>query len=154
MGDTPFVSPKGTGFRPRLKLALVSPSENEFAESVKRHLETVVLEPAEWTCFPAGIVPLPKAHATKLSRFGLKRGWPDYLILHERLYGLELKAHGGRLSKGYWARSARGAPIWREGQEEVFPRLTRAGMTIAVCWSLADVDAALAAWDIPRRRTR
>lgn len=144
----------GTGFRPRLRLEPVSPSENELAEAVAKYLKQIVLPPAEWTCFPAGIIPLPRAHATKLSRFGLKRGWPDYLILHERLYGLELKAKGGRLSKGYMARTAKGAPIWREGQEEVFPRLTLAGMTIAVCWGLADVIAALETWDIPRRRTR
>lgn len=100
------------------------------------------------------MVPLPKAHATKLTRFGLQRGWPDYLILHQRLYGIELKAHGGRLSKGYMARTARGGVVWRDGQEEVFRELQLAGMTIAVCRSLPDVLAALSEWGIPMRPVR
>lgn len=141
-----------TGFRPRLRLELVTPSENELAESVAHLLAKVLLPPAEWTCFPAGVVPLPKALGTKLSRYGLARGWPDYLILHQRLYGLELKTRGGRLSKGYMARTARGGVKWREGQEEVFPRLTAAGMTIAVCRSIPDVLGALTEWQIPMRR--
>lgn len=119
-----------------------------------RYLTLAIRLPAKWTCFPAGIVPLPRMHAAKLARMGLQRGWPDYLILHQRLYGLELKTHGGRLSKGYMARTARGGVVWRAGQEEVFPELERAGMTIAVCRRLEDVIAAVEAWDIPRVGTQ
>jgi hypothetical protein len=47
---------------------------------------------AMWTAFPAGHVRLPPHAAAKPARLGLKRGWPDVLILHAgRLHGLELK---------------------------------------------------------------
>ena len=57
------------------------------------------ISPAAWTTFPAGSVPLPPRFAAKLTRLGLQRGWPDILILHDRLYGIELKRIGGRLSR-------------------------------------------------------
>jgi hypothetical protein len=42
---------------------------------------------------------------------------------------------------------------WREltGQEDVFPRLEDAGMTIAVCRSVPEVLAILRAWGVPMR---
>lgn len=151
MGD---LLPERTKFRPVLKLKPLTTSENDLHEKVASLLWKIVLAPAEWTCFPAGAVPLPAAAAAKLSRYGLKRGWPDILVLHQRLYGIELKTAKGRLSKGYTGRSARGGPIWREGQEEVFPRLLAAGMGIRVCRSEEEVVVALDDWGIPHRPVR
>lgn len=68
-----------------------------------------------------------------------------------RIHGIELKRPKGHLSKGYMARTARGSLVWREGQQEVFPRLERAGMPIAVCTSLDAVIVALRRWGIPLR---
>ena len=138
----------------RLKLTAPVVPEDDIHASVANSLDWHVLRPAEWTTFPAGSVPLPKQFAAKLSRLGLKRGWPDILILHERrLYGIELKRLGGRLSKTRIVRTRRGG--WREltGQEDMFPRLEDAGMTIAVCYSVPEVLAMLRAWGIPLRNS-
>ena len=40
-----------------------------------------------------------------------------------------------------------------DGQVDVFPRLIRAGMQIAVCRSIPEVLAALAGWGVPTRGT-
>ena len=151
--QTELLSPTPSTKTQRLRLSPPIPSEAEFAEAVAQFLRAMVLKPAEWTCFPAGVVPLPAAAATKLVRFGLQRGWPDYLILYAGvLHGLELKRPGGRLSKSYLARTAKGGVAYRVGQEEVFPRLRAAGMQLAVCFDLGDVIKALQDWGIPMRR--
>jgi hypothetical protein len=36
--------------------------------------------------------------AEKLMRLGLKPNWPEILVLHDRLHGVELKRPGGELS--------------------------------------------------------
>ena len=126
--------------------------EGNIHEAAAEAMGRLVLKPAEWTTFPAGSVPLPPQFAAKLSRLGLQRGWPDILVLHDRrLYGIELKRLGGRLSRTRIVRTRRGG--WREltGQEDMFPRLERAGMAIAVCHSVDEVLAMLRAWGIPLR---
>jgi hypothetical protein len=55
--------------------------------------------PAQWTTFPAGHVELSERAAAKRARLGLKRGWPDILVLHGTLYGIELKRAGEPLSR-------------------------------------------------------
>ena len=126
--------------------------EDTLHASVAAALTLLVMPPAAWTCFPAGNVKLPPAAAAKLARFGLKRGWPDLLLVHNgRIYGLELKRHDGSLSRGYMARTRRGSMRWREGQADVFPRLEAAGMPIAVCRSVDAVLAVLRGWGIPLR---
>jgi hypothetical protein len=137
----------------KLRLTRVVTPEDELHAAVAKALTVLVLEPAEWTCFPAGSVPLPPRFSAKLARFGLKRGWPDILVLYGQLYGVELKRAGASLSRTRLARTRSGA--WREliGQEEMFPRLVRAGMAdIAVCRSVPEVLAALGAWGVPMRR--
>ena len=126
--------------------------EGDLHEAVAQLLWRVVLSPAEWTCFPAGNVPLPAQFAVKLLRMGLRRGWPDFLILHDRLYGIELKRQGERLSITRVVRNRRGAPRVVEGQREVFPRLRAAGMEIVVATSIDEVLTALRGWNIPMRR--
>jgi len=125
--------------------------EDDFHESTANMLDWRLLPPAEWTTFPAGNVPLPPRFAAKLSRLGLKRGWPDILILHDRLYGIELKRRGSGLSKTRLVRTRRGALRELVGQEDVFPRLEQAGMQIAVCRTPEEVLAALRGWGVPLR---
>jgi hypothetical protein len=126
--------------------------EEDLHCAVVQALDRLLLPPTQWTTFPAGQIKLPPMLAAKLARMGLKRGWPDVLILHGKLYGIELKRRGGKLSKTYFTRDKRtGALRERLGQADVFPKLEEAGMTIAVCSSLLEVYAQLSAWGIPMR---
>jgi hypothetical protein len=125
--------------------------EDDFHESVAKALDLLLLPPAEWTTFPAGSVPLPPQFAAKLARLGLKRGWPDVLILHGRMFGIELKRVGGVLSKTRTVRTRSGALRQLDGQVDVFPRLALAGMEIAVCHSVDEVLSALMRWGVPLR---
>ncbi len=133
----------------RLRAPIVP--ENDLHASVAEALDRLLLPPAVWTTFPAGSVPLPPQFAAKLSRLGLKRGWPDVLICHHGIFGIELKRVGGRLSTTRIVRTRRGAPRILDGQADVFPRLIEAGMRIAVCHSIAEVMAALTLWNVPTR---
>ena len=90
-----------------------------------------------WSHFPAGedrnaIV------GRKLKDMGLKRGWPDIILcLPSGVLGaIELKAPTGRLSPDQIA--------FREA-------LVAAGGQFALCRSLDDVEACLAAWNVPLR---
>ncbi len=139
--------------RPRLKL--VAPPANE--DEYKFHCATVNLfdvalsPPTMWTCFPAGNVPLPPEYAAKLARMGLHSGWPDFLIVHRNVYGIELKREGGVLSRTRTVRTRRGGLRVVEGQVDTFPKLVKAGMCIAVCRSIDEILAALRDWSIPFR---
>ena len=135
-----------------LKLRPPRISETELHQAVADALTVLVRPPAEWTTFPAGQVQLPPAAASKLHRLGLKRGWPDILLVHGgRFYGLEIKAADGRLSQTRWVRTKRGRLRLVEGQAAVHPRLERAGMRIAVVRSAEEAIFALADWGIPLR---
>ena len=128
------------------------PPEDVLHASVADALDKLLLPPAQWTTFPAGSVPLPPRFAAKLARLGLKRGWPDIQIIHGgHIYGIELKRRGGRLSRTRLVRTRRGTLRELAGQEDVFPRLEAAGMTLAVCTTLPQVLATLTAWDVPMR---
>jgi hypothetical protein len=120
-------------------------------EAVAKMLELVLLPPAEWTCFPAGNIPLEPRFAAKLARMGLRAGWPDFLVVHRWVYGIELKGTGGTLSRTRVVRSVRGAMRVVEGQVDMFPRLVSAGMNIAVCRSVDEVVTALGDWQVPMR---
>lgn len=141
-----------TATKPRpFRLSEPVAPEEHLHEAVARALDLLLLPPAEWTTFPAGSVPLPPQFAAKLSRLGLKRGWPDVLVLHGRLFGIELKRVGGTLSRTRVVRTRSGALRQLDGQVDVFPRLIAAGMAIAVCRSVDDVLAALSCWRVPLR---
>ena len=105
--------------RPFRLVAPVVP-EDDLHASVAKTLDMLLLPPAQWTTFPAGSVPLPPQFAAKLARLGLKRGWPDVLVLHRLLYGIELKRSGAKLSKTRLVRTQRGALRQLDGQEDVF----------------------------------
>jgi hypothetical protein len=136
-----------------MHLRLTTPvvSEDALHVSVAEALDLLLAPPAEWTTFPAGNVPLPPQSAAKLFRMGLKRGWPDILVLHEVMFGIELKRVGGVLSKTRLERTRRGALRIVEGQADVFPRLQRAGMIIAICRSVDEVLWTLDGWGVPLR---
>jgi hypothetical protein len=134
------------------RLTAPIPPEDDLHAAVAKALTFLLKPPAEWTTFPAGHVPLPAQFAVKLARLGLKRGWPDILILHGVAYGIELKRPGEQLSRTRLVRSRRGTLRQIEGQRDIFPRLEQAGMRIATCESVAEVIAALNRWGIPTRR--
>ena len=136
----------------RLRAPVVA--EDDIHTAVAKALDVLLLPPAVWTCFPAGNIPLPAIWAAKLARMGLKRGWPDILILCGKLYGIELKRVGGTLSKTRMVRSRRGGLREVVGQVEVFPRLLAAGFAaIVVCHSVDEVIAAARSLGLPLRPT-
>lgn len=124
--------------------------ESDLQEAAAELLDRILAPCVEWSAFPAGHVYLNAAAAAKLTRIGLKRSWPDLLILHRVLHGIELKAGAGALSRTRLVRTRRlGRMRLVDGQREVFPRLEAAGAKIAVCRSLDEIMAQLRAWEIP-----
>ena len=71
----------------------------------------------------------------RLKRMGTKRGWPDYLVLHDRgTIALELKAEKGK----------------RSPEQVTFgDAFTALGGDYFVCRSLIDVEAALRMAGVP-----
>jgi hypothetical protein len=134
------------------RLVAPVPPEDDLHAAVAQALDVLLLPPAQWTTFPAGHIELTGQAAAKLARLGLKRSWPDILVLHGVLHGVELKRHGGTLSRTRTVRTRRGRLRLVEGQRDVFPRLEAAGMKLAVCDSVDAVLAQLAAWGVPMRR--
>jgi hypothetical protein len=138
---------KWTGLRHPLE-----PKELDIHRACADALDQLLMKPAELACYPAGHVQLSPAEVTRLSRVGLKRGWPDILILYEGLlFGIELKRRGGKLSTTRIGRTRKGSPRIYEGQVDVFPRLMAAGMTIAVVHSADEMLAKLRGWGLPLR---
>jgi hypothetical protein len=85
---------------------------------------------------------------------GMKRNWPDFLVLFGILHGIEMKRPGEKLSRARIIRTRRrGTLRYVEGQRDVFPRLEAAGMKLATCNTVNDVLEQLVAWGIPMRRT-
>lgn len=137
----------------RFRLTAPEPLELDLHESLARALDALLLPPAQWACYPAGHVQLAPAEVARLARVGLKRGWPDVIILFEGLvFGLELKRRGGRLSKTFIRRNKRGRLRVYEGQTEVFPRLEAAGMTIAIVTSVEAALFQIRRWGLPLRQ--
>jgi hypothetical protein len=133
------------------RLVAPEPSEQELQEAVARLLDAVLLPPTEWTAFVAGHVQLAPAERARLFRSGLKTGWPDLLILHGGLYGVELKTSKGRLSRTRLVRGRTGKRLV-VGQADRFPALLRAGFVdIAVVTSTAELMDQLEAWGVPTR---
>jgi len=96
--------------------------------------------------------PINASTSRQTGAHGLKRSWPDFLVLHVRLYGIELKRQGGTLSRTRIARTRRGSPRILVGQRDNFPELLAAGMQeIAVCHSAAEAIATLERWRVPLR---
>jgi hypothetical protein len=107
--------------------------------------------PAMWTAFPAGHLELTGQQAARLARIGLKRAWPDHLVLWPgNIVGIEWKTGDGSLSISRFVYSKRnGKPRWVEGQRETFPKLKAAGMKIYVCISVEHALRILQAMECP-----
>jgi hypothetical protein len=147
--------------RPRFRLtAPPPPLEVDIHAAAAEALRRLLMPPTIWACYPAGIIQLTPAQASRMARMGLQRGWPDLMIgtpdgVHGGgMYGIELKRRGGSLSKTRVGRTRSGAPRIYEGQADVFPRLLASGAfrDIAVCTSVDEMLAQLARWQIPLRR--
>jgi hypothetical protein len=105
-----------------------------------------------WWTNPIGHIQLSGAQMARLARIGTKAGLPDIWLLHGSLYGIEIKARGGTLSKTRVAKARTGALRIVAGQADVFPQLLAAGAReIAVVTSLDEMLAALGRWGIPLR---
>jgi hypothetical protein len=149
------VTAPGTVRRRAAAYRLVRPvvPEDALHRSVADALAKLLLPPAEWAAYPAGHIKLTPAQAAKLYRMGLKQAWPDFLILHGSLIGIELKTETGRLTRTRTVhRKRNGGMRTVEGQTDVFVRLSAAGMRGPhVCRSVDDVLVALQAEGVPMR---
>lgn len=133
------------------RLTAPVPLENDIHAAIADALDLLLLPPTQWSTFPAGHCELTGRAAAKLARLGLKRSWPDILVIHDRVFGIEIKRPGGRLSITRQVRTRRGSLRIVQGQREHFPRLVAAGMQIAICASVDDAITALAGWGVPLR---
>lgn len=140
----------------RLRLTAPEPSERDIHEACAQALDKLLLPPAMWFAYPAGASQLTPQQIARHARIGLKRGLPDIWVLHDGIWAIELKRHGGRLSKTRVARTRRGSPRILAGQEDVFPRLIETGAfnAIAICHSVGEMLGQLARWDVPLRAWR
>ena len=116
----------------------------------------LIRPPAEFTAFPAGHLKLTGQQAARLTRIGLRRSWPDHLVLYAgKLIGIEWKKPGEALSRSRWVRTKSGKSRWVEGQREVFPRLAGQGMRGPyVCETVEQALEALEAEGVPMVRWR
>lgn len=128
--------------------------ERELHERCKDLLDQIILKPAKWVPYPAGVTQLSPQQQARYSRFGIKRGMPDIWILYNGIFGIELKRPGQKLSKTRIVYTKRGSPRILEGQEDVFPELLATGAfrDIAICHSVDEVLGCLDAWGVPHRR--
>lgn len=103
---------------------------------VSDYLERTLPTRAIWTHFPAGENRNEKTGA-RLKRMGLKRGWPDYLILFDKLLiGIELKAGKGKVS---------------DAQADVADSFTANGAAWSVVRSTEELEAFLMGLGVPLR---
>jgi hypothetical protein len=141
--------PKAAPFR----FTAPEPLEREIHEQVARALEALLLPPAFWFCYPAGIIQLSAQQAARMVKCGLRTGLPDFMVFYQGVYLIELKRHGGRLSQTRIVKTKHGL---REivGQRERFKELRDTGAVIdgAICYSVTGVIDALTRWQIPMRR--
>ena len=125
MGRPQWASP-GAGHRA---------SEEAIHRAVVQLLERAACANVAWTHMPAGEARGPGTGG-KLKGLRLKPGWPDLLLVKAgRLYGLELKAAGGRGSAA---------------QAGAHAALARAGATVAVAHGLDAAIAQLKTWGMVR----
>jgi hypothetical protein len=128
-------------------------SERDIHKAVASALNAVLLPPAFWCTYPAGLVELSPQQAARYVECGLKSGMPDIFIFYRGVYLLELKRPSGRLSRTRIVKSKHGL---REvtGQVERFEELAKTGAVrdIAVCCSVDDVLRQIEAWKLPMRR--
>jgi hypothetical protein len=137
----------------RFRLTAPEPSERELHEAVADALNALLLDPAFWCAYPAGVVQLSPQQAAAYSRFGLKTGMPDILIWWKGIWIVELKRRGGQLSRTRIVKTKHGALREIVGQVERFEQLCKTGAVrdLSVCYSVDDVLNQLGVWGIPLR---
>ncbi len=86
--------------RPIPAVKLPPPKELALHIAVADHLKAYARPDWRWTHFPAG-EERDKRHAAKLKAMGLRRGWPDFVLVSPegRFHGLEMKRRGEGLSE-------------------------------------------------------
>lgn len=136
-----------------LRLTAPEPNEVDLQAACADALNKLLAPPAQWATYPAGHIQLLPHQAARLSRIGLKRGMPDIMIFWNRVWGVELKRRGGRLSQTRIVRTKRGAPRELIGQEDMFPLLLATGAfaDIKVATSVSELFAHLRNWNVPLR---
>jgi len=138
--------------RGAFKLTAPDQTEVEIHEAIARYLDAALLPPAQWTTMAVGHGLLTEGETSRLVRIGVKSGWPDLVIVWNRLiFGFEIKTRTGRLSKTRVVKTKRGALREVVGQEERFRMLERAGMRVTVVRSLDEMIFALNELGIPHR---
>ena len=112
-------------------------TESQIHASVASLLDWILVPPALYTTFPAGVGKFSKAMAGQLKHRGLKAGMPDILVFYAgRCLGLELKKLRSYMSKA---------------QVEMKAKLEAAGVHYVVCRSQDDVITALRYHEVPIR---
>lgn len=131
-------------------------AEQDIHESCASALDRLLMPPALWFCYPAGATQLSPQQMARYSRMGLKRGMPDLWFLFRGVYCVELKRHGGTLSRTRIGRTKRGSPRILVGQEDTFPALLATGgvLDIGIAHSVDEMLDHLARWEIPLRGHR
>lgn len=138
---------------PKFKLTVPEPLEREIHIACHEALEKLLLPPAMYCCYPAGAAQLSVQQQAAYSRVGLKRGFPDLILWHQKTYGIEIKRVGGVLSKTRVVRTKRGGLRILKGQSEVFPQLLATGAWggITIVHSVSEMLDQLRRWEIPLR---
>jgi hypothetical protein len=128
-------------------------AERDIHESCAAALDRLLLPPAMWFTYPAGAAQLSPQQMARYSRIGLKRGMPDLWFLFRGVFCIELKRHGGNLSRTRIGRTRRGSPRVLVGQQDTFPQLLASGgvADIAIAHSVEEMLDALDHWQIPLR---
>jgi hypothetical protein len=104
---------------------------------VAEMLDWVLLPPALYTTFPAGVGKFSPALAGILKKRGMKPGMPDILLFYcSTCLGIELKRPGGKQSAN------------QIGMES---KLRAAGVPVAVCHSVDEVLNEIRQWGLPLR---
>ena len=109
--------------------------EDQLQRSVLDHLRWRAVDGAFWFHVPNGGWRSP-VEAMDFKSLGVTAGVPDLLIVHDgRLFGLELKVEGGRVS---------------EAQYTTIEAMRRAGAIVAVAHGLDQALEQLEAWNLLR----
>lgn len=117
-------------------------TEHQLQVLVADYLAQALSPPVIWTSLDAGAGKMSKASAGLRKARGVKRGWPDVLIMWPNgdqpcVLGIELKAAKGNMSAE---------------QRDMFCAFTRALCTYVVCRSLEDVAKSLEGFEVPHRK--
>ena len=137
------------------RLVAQEPPEDAMQAAVFDAFDVLLLPPAFAWAMPIGHIKLTPAQAARLKRIGTKPGLPDIMVAYGgSVFGIELKKPGERLSRTRRYRTKRGTLMEVPGQVETFPKLTAAGMRLAVCRNVDEVLDALAGWRVPLRAHR